>query len=94
MDLVMCNKSPGKSNGIFFEVITKRKIAKHLKKGVMTGSVTDVFQVVVFTAGPDTALRGYSAYIVTMFLTHEDTFELVHTRIGKEQGRVIMRDQG
>jgi hypothetical protein len=60
----------------------------------MASSVTDVFQVIVFTAGSDTALRGYSAYIVTMFLAHKDTFELVHTRIGKEQGWVIMGDQG
>ncbi len=37
---------PGPLNGFFFEVVAKAEVAQHLKKSVVTGGTTDVFDVV------------------------------------------------
>ena len=50
-------------NGLLFEVIAKRKIAQHLKKGVMTRGITHIFQVVVFAACAYTFLCGGGARV-------------------------------
>ena len=37
-------------NGIVFEVVAEAEVTQHFEEGVVTRGVTDVFQVVVFTA--------------------------------------------
>ena len=40
---------PSPANSFFFEVVSKRPIAKHFKHGVVVGVYTNFFEVVVFT---------------------------------------------
>ncbi len=60
----------------------------------MTRGVTDVFQIVVFTARTHATLRGGRARIITFVETKEDILELVHPGVGKQQGRIVVRHQG
>ena len=41
-------------NRFLFEIITEGEVAKHLKKGTMTGSLTDILDI----AGTNTFLTG------------------------------------
>ena len=43
-------------NRFLFEIITEGEVAKHLKKGTMTGSLTDILDI----AGTNTFLTGTS----------------------------------
>ena len=52
----LCQKVPGIANGVLLEVIAKAEVTQHFKKGVVTGGVTDIFQVVVLATGAHTAL--------------------------------------
>ncbi len=54
--LLRSQKLPGEMNGVIFEVIAKAEVTQHFEEGVMTGGVTDVFQVVVLTTGAHAAL--------------------------------------
>ena len=76
-----------------FKIVAKGKIAKHLEKGVMPRRISDVFKIIVLSARPYTALRGYGAHIIPFLLAHKDPFKLHHARIGKKQGRIIMRNK-
>jgi hypothetical protein len=48
------------------------------------------FQIVVFTAYAEAFLGIGHTGIRRFFITEKKIFELVHTRIGKEQGRVVL----
>jgi hypothetical protein len=86
-------ESSGKADGIAFEVITKAEVTQHLKEGVVTRGVTDVFEVIMFTARSNTALRRRSTGERQRVLASKDVFELDHARVGKQQGRVIAGHQ-
>src|SRR5271157_3802593 len=58
---------PSPENRFLFEIVTKGKIPEHLKKCVMAGRVTDVFQVIVLSTGAD-ALLGACRPRVTSIL--------------------------
>ena len=60
----------------------------------MTSGITDVFQVVVLAAGADALLAADSAGIGALFLPQEAILELVHPRVGEQQGGVVAWDQG
>jgi hypothetical protein len=45
-------------DSVALEIVAEAEIAQHLEKGVMAGGITDIFQIIVLTAGPHTALRG------------------------------------
>ena len=83
-------KFPGKIYGLFFEIITKGKIAQHFEKGVVSGGISYIFQVVVFTTGAHTGLGRGSALVRTTFLAHEHLFELHHAGVDKEQGGIVV----
>ena len=87
-------EGPGEIDRIFLEVIAKAEIAEHFKEGVVTGGVTDVFQVAVLAAGTHALLAAGRSGVGTFFLTQETVLELVHPRVGEQQGRVVIRDQG
>ena len=50
-------KCPAETDGIALEIITKREITQHFKKGMVARCIADVFQVIVLAAGAHTALR-------------------------------------
>ena len=60
----------------------------------MTGGVADVFQVVVLATGAHAFLAADRAGIGALFLAQEAVLELVHPRVGEQQGGVIAWDQG
>ena len=53
----------------------------------------DVVEIVMLAADTHTFLRRCCTLEAAPFLTEEDIFELVHTGVGKEQRRVIGRNQ-
>src|SRR5215813_412229 len=50
-------------------------------------------QVVVLAAGADAFLRRRGALVIAPLGAEEDVFELVHPGVGKEQRRVVRRQQ-
>ena len=73
------------------EVIAEAPVAEHLEEGVVIGVEPNVFEIVVFAAGPDAFLRvGHARRIPRRLLLFEkDGHELVHARVGEKQiGRV------
>ena len=52
-----CDEFPGVSNGIFLEVVAKRKISQHLEERVMAVGEHHVFKIVVFPPGTNALLR-------------------------------------
>jgi len=81
-------------NGIFFKIIPKGKVAEHFNLGMVSGSMTHVFQVIMLAAGAHTTLTGGSPGVSSVFFSHENPLELHHAGVGKKQGRVILRYQG
>lgn len=59
----------------------------------MAGSPADILQIVVLATGPHTFLRGGGAKVLPLLLAEEAVLELVHAGVGKEEGRVVVRDQ-
>ena len=60
---------------------------------MVAASEADVFEVVVLASGADAFLRGGGAVVVAALVAEEDVFELVHTRVGEEQRRVVVGDE-
>jgi hypothetical protein len=48
----------------------------------------------VLATGTDALLRGGGAGVVPRLLAQEDVLELVHPRVGEEERRVVLRDEG
>ncbi len=71
-------------DSIVFEIIAEAEVTQHFEEGVVTCGVTDVFQIVMFTARTHAALRGGCARIITLVETKEDILELVHPGVGKQ----------
>ncbi|EKD36680.1 MAG: hypothetical protein ACD_75C01413G0001 [uncultured bacterium] len=86
-------KIPGETDGFFLEIVAEGKVAEHFEKGMVPGGVSDIFQIVVLAAGPDTPLTGNCPHIITFLLTHKHGLELHHACIGKEQRRVVFGDE-
>ena len=55
--------------------------------------VAHVFQIVVFAACAQTTLGTDRAHVGTGFASEKYILELHHTRVGKQQGRIVARDQ-
>ena len=72
---------PRHVNGTFFEIIPKRPIAKHFKKGVMVDILADIVKVIVFATGTNA------------FLRIDGTFQFGHFEVGiasaEKQGFVL-----
>jgi len=85
---------PSPGNCLFFVVITKTPVTEHFKKGVMIAIFTNFFQVIMFSPGTNTFLAINHASIGYFLLSQEDTFELIHSRIGKKQRFIIFRNHG
>jgi hypothetical protein len=77
-----------------FEVIAEAEVTQHFEESMVTCSVADVFQIIVFTARTYATLRSGCAGIITLVETKENILELVHPGVGKQQSRVIVWNQG
>ena len=54
----MGHELPSETDGVTFEIITETEIPKHFKERMVACCITDVFEIVVFAADAQTALRG------------------------------------
>ena len=84
---------PGELDGFGFEVVAEGEVAEHFEESVVAAGVADVFEIVVFAAGADAFLGGGGAGVIAGFEALEDLFELVHARVGEEQGGVVGRHE-
>ena len=84
---------PGELDGLFLKIVAKGEVAQHLEKGVVAGAGADIFQIVVLAADAQTLLAGGGPVVVPLFQSQEDVFELIHSRVDKEQRRVVGGDQ-
>ncbi len=53
-----------------------------------------VFEIVVLAPGAHAFLRRRGPGVIAFFQAEEDILELVHARIGEQQSRVVLRDEG
>src|SRR5262245_10867257 len=60
----------------------------------MTRSLSYFIQIIVFTACANTFLRRSSAHIFTLLHAEKCIFKLIHTGVGKQQRRIVGRQQG
>ena len=84
---------PREPDRLFLEVVTERKVAEHLEKRVMAGRRSYVFEVVVLAADAHALLAARRARVIALFLAEEDVLELVHSRVGEQQRRIVVRDE-
>ena len=84
---------PGEADGVALEVIAEAEVAQHFEEGVVAGGVAHVFQVVVLAAGTHAALRAGGAGVIALVAAEEHILELVHPRIGEQQGGIVLRHQ-
>ena len=87
------NQLPGVGNGVLLEIVAKAEVAEHLEKGMMAIGKAHIFKIVVLAAGADALLRGGGARVVALFGAEKDVLELVHARVGKQQGGVVGGNQ-
>ena len=80
-------------NRIALEVISKTEVAQHLEKCVMSRGITDIFQIVMFAAGPNTTLSRSRTSIRTLVCPEKNILELYHSRVCEQQRRIITRNQ-
>ncbi len=80
-------------DGVLFKVITKTEISQHFEKRVVTGGITHLVEIIVLATGANAFLRGGRTWVHTFLGAEKHILELVHTRIGKKQCRVICRYQ-
>ena len=83
------DKFPGPGYRFFFEIIAERKIAQHLKKSMMTGRATDIFDI----AGTDATLRGGDPQLGRLHLAGKKRLERSHAGADQQQTRVIIGDE-
>ena len=84
---------------LFLEVVSKRPVSQHLKECVMVDILADIVKIIMFASSSDTLLGvdsplplGHIA--IGVHGPHEDGLELVHARIGEQEGRVVQGDGG
>ena len=85
---------PGEPDGLPLEVISEREVPQHLEEGVVQGRSPDGVQIVVLAAHPHAFLAGGCALVIPLFQPQKNVLELIHPGVGKEQGRVVSRNQG
>ncbi|MNM68598.1 hypothetical protein D3C81_801620 [compost metagenome] len=86
-------EGPGEGNRVVLEVVTEAEVTKHFEERVVTSGITDVFQVTVLAAGTYAFLAAGGAGVRALFLAQEAVLELVHPRVGEQQGWVVARNQ-
>ncbi|CDC63211.1 uncharacterized protein BN660_01846 [Clostridium sp. CAG:448] len=82
-------KFPCPRDCLLFEIIPKRKISEHFKKGSVTCGVADAIQV----RRADALLAGGNTTARRLLFAGKILFHGCHARIDQKQGFVIVRDQ-
>ena len=85
------HKFPRPFDCFLLEIIAEAPVAEHFKEGVVISIEADVFEIVVFPAGPNAFLGvDHAWWIPDRFLVGEkNRDELIHAGVGKKQiGRV------
>ncbi len=85
---------PRPGDRLFLEVISEGKVPEHLEEGVVARRDADVLQVVVLPPCPDALLGGHRPPVPPVLQTEEGVLELHHPGIGKQERRIVLRDQG
>lgn len=80
-------------DGVALEIVAEAEVAQHFEESVVPRGVADVFQVVVLAAGAHAFLAGGRTGVGALFQAEEAVLELVHARVGEQQGRIVRRDQ-
>ena len=80
---------PCPTDGFFLEVIAERPVTEHFEHGMMVSIVSYLLQVIVLSAYAQTFLRVRDSFVFRRVVAQNNIFKLVHTRIGKHQGRVV-----
>ncbi len=91
--LVRGQEFPGVGDGIALEIVAETEVTQHFEEGVMARGVTDIFQVVVLATGAHAFLAGGGAGIGALFQAQEAILELIHPRVGEQQGWIVGGDQ-
>ena len=91
---LLCAELPGPGNGFLLEVVAEGEVAEHFEEGVMAGSAAHIFQVIVLSRDTQALLCRRGPRIAAVFLAGEAFLELHHAGIGKEQARIVGRNQG
>src|SRR3982751_2057982 len=84
---------PAVGDRIALEVVTKGKIPQHLEESVMPLGVSDLLEIIMLAAGPNTLLTGGGAQVIALFLPEEGALELHHSGVGKEEAGIVGRHQ-
>ena len=66
---------------------------EHLEEGVVAGGVAHVLEIVVLAAGAHAFLVEQRPRVIALLAAGENVLELVHPRVGEEQGAVARRQQ-
>ena len=74
---------------LLFEIIPKRKISEHLKKGPVTCSVADAIQV----RRADALLAGRHTMARRLFLAGEPRLHRRHAGVDEQDGLVVLRNE-
>ena len=90
---------PRPADGFLLEKVAEGPVPEHLEEGVVVRVLPDVVEVVVLASGSDALLRvGGALELGERALgvrgSQEAGLELVHPRVGEEEGRVIVRHDG
>ena len=90
---------PRPPDGLLLEKVAEGPVPEHLEEGVVVGVLADVVEVVVLAARAD-ALLGVGGALelreraLRVGGAQEAGLELVHSRVGEEEGWVIVGDHG
>ena len=84
---------PGPADGFLFVVIAKRPVPQHLEEGVVVGIAAHFFQIVMLTGDAQTFLGIDHPPMDRPLDPEKDIFERYHAGIGKQQRRIIGRNQ-
>ena len=85
-----CQELPCPGNSLTLEVITKGEVAQHFKVGLVACRTAHILNV----ASTHTALAGGNPGARRLHLAGKERLQGSHTCTNKEQGRIILRNQG
>ena len=88
------DKLPRELYRFLFKVVAEGEVSQHFKEGVVAGGIAHLFQVVVFSAYPQTFLAGGCPRSGGFLFTQKILFKGNHPRVYKEQGRVVLGNEG
>ena len=57
----------------------------------MVGVASNIFKIVVLAASANALLRVNGAFVIARATTKKHILELIHTRVGEEQGWIVVR---